>query len=494
MKKYLLASAITAFAVAAAFGTTPSFAAYAEDITMVSLQSRRDRLVECHEQMNNITATAAGENRDLTVDERRDYDALDAEFSGLQGDIARFENQLERQNVMNGSAGRQTAPNPAANEPTPQPQARTQAQIDAAARRPSQPAQPKADTRGNWGFQTYGMYLNSVRTASARGGRVDPRLIENAPTTYGQEGVGADGGFAVPPDFRTEILKKVLGEDSLLARTDQMITTTNGITIPLDETTPWQTSGGIQAYWESEGGQKGQSKPSLGGLTVKANKVIALVPVTDELLEDAPSMASYINSRAPEKIDFKVNEAIIKGTGVGQPLGILNSAGTVVVDKESGQAADTVLTENIMGMYYRMHAAGKRRAVWLMNSDSEALLWRLKFVDQGSGNAVPMYMPPGGMSAAPYGTLLGRPVMTSEAMPALGDAGDIIFADMDAYMTVVKSGGIRQDVSIHLFFDYDITAFRFVLRVGGQPRWNSAIARSGGQSSRGFFVALGARG
>lgn len=84
-------------------------------------------------------------------------------------------------------------------------------------------------------------------------------------------------------------------------------------------------------------------------------------------------------------------------------------------------------------------------------------------------------------------------VCTSEAMPALGDAGDIIFSDMSAYMAVTKGGGIRQDVSIHLFFDYDITAFRFVLRIGGQPWWNSAITRPDGQPSRGFFIALGAR-
>jgi hypothetical protein len=32
---------------------------------------------------------------------------------------------------------------------------------------------------------------------------MDQRLVQNALTTYGSEGVGADGGFAVPPEWRS---------------------------------------------------------------------------------------------------------------------------------------------------------------------------------------------------------------------------------------------------------------------------------------------------
>lgn len=202
-------------------------------------------------------------------------------------------------------------------------------------------------------------------------------------------------------------------------------------------------------------------------------------------------MASYVTRKAPEKIDFKVNDAIINGSGVGMPLGILASPGTVEVAAESGQAAATVRFENIVNMWSRLAASAKRRAVWLANDDIEAQLMSMKF--PGSDTAVPVYLPPGGLSASPYGTLLGRPVITSEAMPVLGDSGDLILGDLSQYLTVVKAGGIRQDVSIHVFFDYDITAFRFVLRVGGQPYWNSPVARTNNQATKGFFVKLGAR-
>jgi len=61
-----------------------------------------------------------------------------------------------------------------------------------------------------------------------------------------------------------------------------------------------------------------------------------------------------------------------------------------------------------------------------------------------------------------------------------------------AYLAAMKN--IKQDVSIHVWFDYDVTAFRFVLRVGGQP-WTDAVV-TGNQATtntRGFFVTLAPR-
>jgi len=110
------------------------------------------------------------------------------------------------------------------------------------------------EVKRNNGFRSLGDFAKSVR-ASLRG-NMDPRLVRNAPTTTSTEGVGADGGYLVPPDYRKEILNSIMGEDSLLARTDQWQTNSNTLIIPADETTPWQTSGGVQAYWESEAGQK----------------------------------------------------------------------------------------------------------------------------------------------------------------------------------------------------------------------------------------------
>lgn len=491
--------ALTIADVAAMFGMPEESFARA-DSAADTIENLQNQLLDLRDQGNNIQARADAEKRPLTEDEGREIEGIYAEFDRIEAEIERRKRLDEINQKLAAPSPRQSMQSAddvdddevEAEQRRQARQNETRAQATQRNRR-SVPAQPRMTDSGKWGFRSAGEYLFAVMKASAKGGTTDPRLIMNAPSTYGQENVGADGGFAVPPDFRTSIVEKVMGEDSLLSRTDQMTTSSNSITLPRDETTPWQSTGGIQAAWESEAGQFSQSKPAFTDMTVKANKLTVLVPLTDELLEDAGSMASYVNRKAPQKIDYKVNDAIINGSGVGQPLGILTSSGTITVTAESGQAADTVRFENIVNMWSRMYGPSRRNAVWLANGDIEQQLMQMKFVDQGSGNAVPVYLPPGGLSGAPYGTLLGRPMIVSEAMPALGDAGDLILADMSQYMSVVKAGGVRQDVSIHLWFDYDVTAFRFILRVGGQPWWNSAISRTGSQQSRGFFIALGAR-
>jgi HK97 family phage major capsid protein len=219
------------------------------------------------------------------------------------------------------------------------------------------------------------------------------------------------------------------------------------------------------------------------------------------LLEDAPAMDAYLKRKAPAKIAFKVNLAIIQGTGAGQPLGILNSAATVSVAKETSQVADTLVGNNVIKMYSRMPAANRLNAVWLINQDIEPQLYKLSVPGtDNEGNSVTgwgglIYMPPGGISGAPYGTLFGRPVVPTQACETLGDKGDIIFADMSQYLALLKSGpNPRVETSMHLWFDQDLMAFKFVLRIGGMPWWSSSISgRDGAPQTYSPFVTLDAR-
>jgi len=84
-------------------------------------------------------------------------------------------------------------------------------------------------------------------------------------------------------------------------------------------------------------------------------------------------------------------------------------------------------------------------------------------------------------------------VIVTQAAQALGDKGDITFAALSQYAAVMKTGGIRSDQSIHLFFDYSITAFRFIFRMGGQPWWSSTFSAAKGSTTYGPFINLEAR-
>jgi HK97 family phage major capsid protein len=465
------------------------------------IEELQDRLTSLTESANNIQARADAEKRPLTESETQELDSIFASFEATQADIERRERLNGLNNAVSAPAARRTqaeaTPDDAAaaaaaaarnqhGNPAPAPRART-APTDRS------PRVQALEDPGKWGFRTMGEFAAAVRVGSSKGGVTDPRLVANAaPSTYGTEGVGADGGFLIPPDFRTEILKKVQAEDTLLGRTDQQTSSGNSFTAPVDETTQWGSSG-IQAYWENEAGQMTASKPVFTEIATKLNKLTALVPMTEELLADATSMTNYLRSKAPEKMDFKVSDAILNGTGAGQPLGIFNSPALITVNPESGQAAGTVRHQNILDIWSRVYSKCRRNGVWVINQDVETQLQRMSFRDSTS-HPVPIYLPPGGLTSAPYGTILGRPVVVTESAPALGDAGDISFIDFSTYLSLVKTGGIRSDVSIHLWFDYDITAFRFVMRVGGQPWWRSVIARKdAGSNTLSCFVRLGAR-
>jgi HK97 family phage major capsid protein len=462
----------------------------------MDINALQERLQELLTDNEALTAKAEAEKRDFTVEEGEQFDRNLEAFEHTKANIERLQSLGEQQQVLTAGSGRKTQPD----------QLTQQSDDDA----PPQRLAPKGGSvrvlpnptlAKNGGFHSLGEMAFHVRRSALNGGSVDPRLERlAAATTYGNETSGTDGGFAVPPDFRNTIMETVMGGDTLVGRCDQIRTSSNNFSCPADETTPWQTSGGIQAYWDGEASTMTQTKPSLQDRTVKLNRITALVAMTDELLEDAPALDSYLRRKAPQKIAHKVDDAILHGTGNGMPLGIAASPSIVSVTKESSQIADSLIANNIIKMYNRMYAPSRSTAVWLINPELEPWMMKLSLAGlDNDGNTVSgwgsqLYFPPGGLSGSPYGVLLGRPVIPHQACKTAGDVGDIFFADFSQYMLLLKAGANpRVDTSMHLWFDQNATAFRFVLRVGGMPWWSTTMAAANGSATYSPFVTLGAR-
>lgn len=456
---------------------------FAEAVTIEGLE---DRLITLNQGMQAIQARADAENRDLTSEESATISAHFTEFENVEADIERRKRLASTNARLAQGTGRQTDATAVNQDP-----AGTRASAAASGRAPAT-TRPRVEDDRRGGFRNFGEFAQSVKIAVRQGGNVDPRLtVLNAAPTASSEGVGADGGYAVPPEFRAAIMEKVMAEDSLIGRTDQLTSSSNSITIPKDETTPWQGTGGIQAYWEGENKQHTETKVALESTTIRLNKIVAMVKATDELMEDASALSSYITRKAPIKIDFKITDGIINGNGVGMPLGLIASACAVTVAKESAQTAQTVVFNNIAKMWARMYAGCRKGAIWLAQQDIEPQLIGMQF--PGTGTAVPVYLPPGGLSASPYGMLMGRPVIPMESCQALGTKGDLILTDLSTYLTAQKVAGMRQEVSIHLHFDYDVSTFKFVLRVAGQPWWTGPIVPANGSNNRSCTVMLADR-
>jgi len=316
---------------------------------------------------------------------------------------------------------------------------------------------------GNHGFESAGEFFMAIKN-DPRGNKNDNLKILNSQ----REKVGEDGGFLLPADALSEIQKKIDGDESLLSRCKQLKTSSNRITVPVDETAPWSGAGSnFEAYWTPEEQSANESKKKMAEADIKLHKLSAKISVTDEMLEDAPLIESIIMSDVPEVIMARINNAIISGDGVKKPQGILESGFGYAVAKEGGQAADSIVFNNLKKLYTHALPRAKKNGVFLYNVACEEQLIGMQLGTDPSSPSV--YLPNNSIAGAPYGTLWGKPVFPmAGAMPALGQAGDMMFVDLSYYYAAIKTGGIKKQVSIHALWDEDKTSYKFSFRMGGQ--------------------------
>jgi len=351
----------------------------------------------------------------------------------------------------------------------------------------------KEKKEGKW--ESFGEQLQAVKKAYAPENKeVDSRLIDIKAVSGSNEGIGAEGGFFVSPEFSTEILQN-MHEKSVIANDCRHIQITgNDITInAINETSRATGSrwGGIRGYWVAEGGDITKSKVALRQIRLKLNKMGALNYTTEELLEDQGALTSITTQAVGEEFAFMLDDAILNGTGAGQPLGVRNSASLKSVAKDTGQTAATVTADNIMNMYNAIPAANRVKAKWYLIQDVEPWIWKLNLKIGTAG--VPLFMPPTGLVSVQSGTLFGRPLQVVEQCQTLGNEGDILLLDLSQYLIIEKAGGIKSASSIHVRFVNDEQTFRFTYRVDGQPMWNSTLTAFNSGETRSPYVTLAVR-
>lgn len=346
-----------------------------------------------------------------------------------------------------------------------------------------------------WGeFRSFADFVREGFSGSDRHSFQD-RVNKHYAAVQGMsEGVGADGGYLVMPEFATGIVDRVYA-NTLWSMTDNYSVSGNNLTFHVNAETSRATGsrhGGMRGYWLAEGGAPTASKPTLREVTLRLQKLGVLVYLTQELIDDGgAALQEYVARKAAEEFNFMIGDSLVNGTGVGQPLGMLNFPSLVSVAKESGQLADTLETENVEKMYARFYAPGLPGMVWLHNQD---IAPELNTMTLGIGTGgVPTYLPPGQLSSAPFGTLKGRPLMPTEFNSTLGDQGDIIAANLGQILSISK-GGVAQQVSMHVQFLTQQTALLFTMRLNAGPWENAPITPYKGTSNtQSNFVTLDAR-
>lgn len=343
-------------------------------------------------------------------------------------------------------------------------------------------------------FRSFGEQLQAIfMHYKTKGTSTDGRLMR-APTGAGEVDP-TGGGFLVQVDFAASIFMLAHDMGEVLSRVNKIpiSASSNGLKVPgVDESSRATGSrwGGVISNWQAEGVAGTESRPKFRLVEFDLKKLISKMTVTDELLQDSSALTSIAGQAFSEEVTFMTEDAIVEGTGAGQPLGYINSPALVTVAKENGQAAGTVVKENIDKIWSRCWARSRKNAVWLINQDCEPQLNALNQAVGTGGQLV--YLPPGGLSASPYATLYGRPLVATEYCAALGTPGDIVLADLSQY-TIVDKNGVQMATSMHVAFDTDEMRFRITYRVDGRPMWHQPITPFKGTLTKSPFVALATR-
>lgn len=302
------------------------------------------------------------------------------------------------------------------------------------------------------------------------------------------------GGFLVPEEFRQQLLALELETSIVKPRATVIPMSSASLTFPTVDATSNATSvfGGIVVYRKAEGEEFVDSQAKFGKVKLDPTKQTALAYVNNEIIRDAGgALGAFMNQRMPQAMAWFEDVDYIGGTGAGEPLGALatGNPGLITVTKETGQAAATIVWENVLSMYSRLLPTSIDNAVWIASPDTFRELATMA-LSVGTGGSAVWLMDGRGK---PVLTLLGLPVIRSEKTPGyLGQAGDLSLVDFSFYL-VGQRDAMTMDTSEHVRFTRDQTTIRVIQRNDGRPWLASPITPKNGGPTLSPFVSLAAR-
>lgn len=263
---------------------------------------------------------------------------------------------------------------------------------DAKAVRHFAAAEPEQDKYGSMA------YRKAFKDYVTRGAAMPVEYRDNANTTT------TDVGAVVPTTVLEQIISKLETAGNIYA----LVTKTaykGGVSIPKQTLKPTAT-------WVSEGAGSDKQKVTAGAVTFAYHKLRCAVSVSFEI--DNMSIAAFeqlIINNIVEAMTKAIDAAIIGGTGIGQPTGIINATPAETVNIAKLDYDALVNSEAAVPEAYEANAK------WCMSKKTF-----MGFVGMVDTNGQPIARVNYGMNGKPERYLLGREVVLTEHMPNFADA------------------------------------------------------------------------
>lgn len=223
---------------------------------ITALRARQAEVIASMEGVLN----AAGEN-DLTAEQQEQYDALRAEDDRLTANIER-ETDMERRRA---AAARPIAPLPGASRPTVPAQAEQKLEAGLGF---SRMVQAVAATRGNGGLRAVSDYMEKTWGSTFAAAAADNM----------EQSVDTQGGFLVNTDYSSDLIAALRPVVAVRRMGAVSVPMPNGNLVTRKQT------GSSNAQWVGERAAIPTSAPSVDVVSMKAKKLAALVPITNDLL------------------------------------------------------------------------------------------------------------------------------------------------------------------------------------------------------------------
>lgn len=260
------------------------------------------------------------------------------------------------------------------------------------------------------------------------------------------------GGYAAVPSFVSEVVAKYYQENPLLQEITINQVSGNVAVVPVEKGAP-------ATSWVGETETRTGDVGKLGIANIPMNEVIAKVPLSNVLINDANlfNVEQYMADSASRALSRAIGKTIIDGSGAKQPEGVLTAAGTGTI--ASGNASK-ITTDALFDMVGKLPESAIPGAKWLM---SNSTFWAIAKEFGKDSNYVNMPLAAGIQPA-----ILGHQVILAD-MPAIAaNAWPVVLGNFkDGYR------GIQHEGLSYLRDPYSqagngITVTWFSSRFGGQ--------------------------
>jgi HK97 family phage major capsid protein len=319
-------------------------------------------------------------------------------------------------------------------------------------------------------IKSFGDFLLAVKRNDHK------RLTELYKTTKDLgETPGSSGGYLVPMEYGTNLIQVAAMENMVYSRVQKVPVLRNSGTYPaLDQYfTPTAGSGetygagGVKANFTQAGQEFTETEPVFSTLEWRLNKVGGFTEVENELLEDSPfAIEALLRGLFQVAIAAKNERNILRGSGLGEPLGILNSNVAIGVSDET---TGKFKWEDVGKMYSKFKSIGGQ-PTWIMHPSVFPQLMIM------NNNTVTAWQ--SSLNGGPMNSLNGYPIIVSEHMPQLGANGAVMLADLSSYVMWEKAG-LTIAFSDQVGFKRDVGTWVFRQRNDGKPWFKAPITLSG---------------